>query len=794
MAGILSGSICPDGKTFIFPAFYFLSILICLSLYSYKKLFIFLILGLVFCSGYLLIQTRLSSDLPLHHISNYLDTKKIKLTGRVISFKKHHKIKYSTIVLIQSIETIGDTKKKATGKIILNIYGLSKTGPEFGDIIIFESSIKSIRNFMNPGAFDYQRFLKLKGIYGTAYSDTKKIKILTQPDQVNVFLKLIRKIEDLRTRYYDFISIHAKDSKSSTIIASLVTGKKEIISQDLRDLFSKAGISHLLAISGLHLSIVSLLFFNLFYRILSFSPSLTNSGRAKKIAGILSIFPLTGYAVFSGFSPSTQRAFIMIIVLLFSFVSEKEKDIVSSLSVAGIIILTLDPAALFSISFQLSFMAVIFIVAGVSVLKKYFLLQKTSVIAKMGLMLCITLFASLGTFPLTAHYFNIVSIIALLSNVIFIPVIGFIILPLGLISFVCFSFSPVFSILIINVCIQILSVSISILNFIISIPFSWSRVATLQWYEIAAIYLVFILIFLSLKGRKKLLPFIVFIIFLLVIVSFSTDRFQNSSNSNLKITIIDVGQGNSALIQTPEGKTILVDGGGFSDASSFDTGKFIVAPFLWQKGIWSLDYVILTHPESDHLNGLIFILANFAVQTLIKNHDGKNSESYVNLMRLCKKVNIRIWTPSTRADQLNLGPIKLIFYESPNEKFSYGYNNNSLVFKLIYNKFSMLFPGDILNNREKNLSNNTDINLDSNILLSPHHGSTTSSTKVFLDKIKPGIVIISCGRHNRYGFPHDKVLKRYKKFGIQIFRTDTDGAIFISSDGKHFSTKTHMVK
>ena len=794
MAGILAGSISPDDKTFVFPAIFLLSVLICLSLYSYKKFAFLFFLGLVFCCGYFSIQIKLTSDLPSHHISNYLDTKKIKVTGRVVSFKKHYKKKYSMIVLAQAIETKDNTKKKVTGRIILNIYGLSKTTPEFGDYILFESSIKSIRNFMNPGAFDYKRFLKLKGIYGAAYSDPNKIKILTRTDQIGFFSKQVRKIENLRTGYYNFILIHAKDLKASQIIASLITGKKEVISQDMRDLLSKAGISHLLAISGLHLSIVSLLFFLLFYQVLSFFPRLAISGRSKKIAGVLSLFPLIGYAIFSGFSPSTQRALIMIMVLLFSFVSEREKDIISSISVAGILILALDSAALFSISFQLSFVAVVFIAGGVFLLKRHFLMQKKNMINRIGLMGCVTFFASLGTFPLTAHYFNMVSIIALVSNFIFIPIIGFIVLPLGLISLVCFSYFPLVAHFIIQLCTQILLVSIMVLNFMVCLPFSWSRVTNLQWNEIAAIYLVFILFFLGFKEHKKLLIPIFVLIFLLVAFNFSINQFQKKSNSNLTITILDVGQGNSALIQTPEGKNILVDGGGFSDISSFDTGRFIIAPFLWQKAIQSLDYVILSHPESDHLNGLIFILDNFDVQTLIKNNDQKDSEPFVTLMKICKKKNIRIWNPLTLADQLNFGTIKLIFYESSKEKFSNDFNNNSLVFKLIYNKFSMLFAGDILHHREKNLSINTEIDLYSDILLSPHHGSSTSSTKVFLDKVAPGTIIISCGWQNRYGFPSDKVLKRYKKMGMQIFRTDKDGAVFISSDGNNYSTKAHMVR
>ncbi|WP_299980639.1 DNA internalization-related competence protein ComEC/Rec2 [Desulfobacula sp.] len=791
IAGILAGNLSPDNKTFAFFVLSALFVLFFIAFYFNKKIIFIFILGLVFSFGYLSIQIKLFPDVPSHHISNYLDSKKIVITGRIVSFAKHYEKKQKTILLCQTIETKDRMKEKVTGKINLNIYGLSKKGPEFGDMIMFESSIRSVRNFMNPGAFDYKKFLKLKEIYGTAYTNIKKIEILTDMDQIGFSSRLIRKIEKLRTNYYHFILNHTKRSKPGKIMASLITGKKEVISPDIRDLFSKAGISHLLAISGLHLSIVSLLFFYFFYRFLSFIPALLIAARSKKIAGILTIVPLIIYAIFSGFSPSTQRALIMIIVLLVSFISEKEKDILSSLSVAGILILILDSAALFSISFQLSFIAVIFIVCGISLLKKVSFIFKKNLLSRIVMMMFVSFFASLGTFPLTAHYFNVVSTIALISNFIAIPVLGFIVLPSGLISLVFFPYFPWFAIFIINFCSQLISFLITFSEFLVSIPYSWSRTVTLQWIEIAAIYLFFLSIFFGLKGHRKIPACLLALTFLLVAFNFSNDGLKKTLRPSLTITIIDVGQGNSALIQTPEGKNILVDGGGFPDISSFDTGRFIIAPFLWQKKIRSLDYVILTHPESDHLNGLLFILQNFDVNALIKNSDKRNSKNYMELITTCKKRNIKILNPLSEGKHMDFGITKLLFYDSSKAPSSYNFNNNSLVFKVIYKDFSMLFPGDILTDREESLSTQNDPDLQSSILLSPHHGSSSSSTKFFLEKVQPENVIISCGWRNRHGFPHSEVLKRYNKMGMNIFRTDEDGAIFISSDGKNHNILTH---
>ena len=170
------------------------------------------------------------------------------------------------------------------------------------------------------------------------------------------------------------------------------------------------------------------------------------------------------------------------------------------------------------------------------------------------------------------------------------------------------------------------------------------------------------------------------------------------------------------------------------------------------------------------------------------------SKPYAELIQTCTKKNIPVWHPSLKAKKINLGETRLIFHDSSTDGFSYDLNENSLVFKLIYQNFSMLFSGDILWRREKTLSCQHDLDLNSKILLAPHHGSCSSSTQVFLDKVQPKSVVISCGWHNKYGFPHETVLQRYREMKVNIFRTDEDGAIFISSNGKNHTITPHKGK
>jgi len=791
MAGILFGNYLPDSKTSILFVLATLSILIILAFCFYKKTIFILFLFLVSGFGFFSIQMKLYPEISPDHISHFMDIKKTIIQGKIVSFARHYDKKIKLTFQCRNIITPDQIMNKVSGTIDLSIYLSSGELPQYGDIIEFESTLRSAQNFQNPGAFDYVRFSKLMGLSGTAYCDQKKIRILTEKDQVDIFTLFIRRIENIRMEFCNFISDHTGHSESGKILASLITGKIELISPDSRELFSKAGISHLYAVSGLHLTMIGMIFYSVIFYFLSFFPKYLITGKSKKLAWAITLIPLTLYCIFSGLSPSTQRAFIMTALLLFSLISEKETDIISSLSMSGILILLIDSAALFSISFQLSFIAVFFIIYGLSLIKKDSFPYKKHLLGRSALVICITLFAALGTSPLTAHYFNIISLVQVIANLLLIPIIGTVALSFGILALFCFSFLPAFSGLIVDFCCLLISFSIRSCEILVSIPFSWLRVMTLDWTEVTLMYLVLAFIYAALKGKKRLSAAMVVPILFFSLYNFSNSTSKKNPDNKLNITIIDVGQGNSALIQTPQDYKILVDGGGFSESSTFDTGKNILAPFLWQNKINTLDYVVLSHPESDHLNGLIYILKNFKVYTLIKNIDNVETETYETLVETCKNKDIRIWEPSKNGESINIGETELLFFKAIDNALPGKLNNNSLVFRILYKEFSMLFPGDILAAREKNLVKAKDVTLHSDILLAPHHGSSSSSTDVFLDKVQAKSVIISCGRNNQYKFPHPDVLKRYNDMGIRIFRTDTDGAIFISSDGSDPIIKTH---
>ena len=267
-------------------------------------------------------------------------------------------------------------------------------------------------------------------------------------------------------------------------------------------------------------------------------------------------------------------------------------------------------------------------------------------------------------------------------------------------------------------------------------------------------------------------------------------------DEDLRVTMIDVGQGSSALLEFPKGFVMLIDGGGFSDNAIFDVGAFIIAPYLWQKKIKTVDTIILSHPESDHLNGLIYIAKHFNVKTIWTNGEVANTYGYKQLAKIVagKKINMPTFRDLSRKHDINGVGLEILYPEcnflnkKKKEKWR-NINNNSLVVRVAYNAKSFLFPGDIMAKAEKELVAIAGKQLESTVLIAPHHGSKTSSTRLFLEKVKPEIVIISSGRNSRLKHPDPLVLKRYQKLGYKIFCTSQNGALAMSTDGSSLITK-----
>ena len=350
--------------------------------------------------GYISIQPWVVPKLPSNHIIHFVDSHKWKIVGTIdnnpIEIKNRQKF-------ILQTETLwgNNTSFSVLGKLRVTVIGIGHK-LSMGDRVSFTSRIRSIRSFNNPGGFDYKRYMEFKRIWGTAYVQREKISLLERPLENSFRLR----IQAARDKISDLIET-TKEGDQQKVLKALIIGDKKCIPQYLRETFNRAGVGHLLAISGLHIGIVATVAFILFSWMLSHSKTFLWNAWTKKGAAVLSLIPVFFYGLVAGMSPSTQRAVIMVTVFLMTFLFEREQDPMNTLAFAAMLILIVHPPALFSISFQLSFSAVFSILYGLSRIPiqqsrdKSLANQKIGYKVKEKLLsfILVSLFAILGTFP-----------------------------------------------------------------------------------------------------------------------------------------------------------------------------------------------------------------------------------------------------------------------------------------------------------------------------------------------------------------------------------------------------------
>jgi len=810
ISGIVVGAWFPGNATWAI-----IVVFVCLAtLFVFirkKRTPAFFPLGLLIALGYLSIQPWVFPAFPPNHVIHFMDTHAWKITGVIVTSDAKYLNRQKCILRTEFLEDNGEPFP-VMGRIRLTVSG-DGSHLSTGDRIVFWARIRVIRNFSNPGGFDYQRYMAFKKVWGSAYVPANKLTLIEK----NVEKGVRAIISYTRNRTSHLID-QVGDKEQQGVLKALIVGDRNAISPELRMSFNRVGAGHLLAISGLHIGIIATASFLFFKWILSHIRFFLLNAWTKKGAVLLSIVPVLVYGLLSGLSPSTQRAMIMVIVFLMAFLVEREHDLMNTLAIAAMIILIVHPPSVFSISFQFSFASVLAIIYGLSRLppvwpsgQNRFRKQKWSKAAiKLYYFFMTSFFAVVGTLPLVMHYFNQVSLVGLPANIIFIPLIGFVVVPLGILAVFILPFSANGALACLKAGAVVLEHVIKIINFISG--WSWAAVKTVtsNYLEIFCFYVLF-WVLLNLKRvpvrtpldlskgqsnqSKHSIQKPMVIVGLLTVLMFSANvaywLYQRCWHNDLRVTMIDVGHGNASLLELPYGYNMLIDGGGFSDNRVFDVGASIVAPLLWRKKILSVDTLVLSHANSDHLNGLIYIAENFHVKNVWTNHETADTFGYRFFMETIKKNNIRMPAYHNIAGVHDINGVHIdILY--PREDFIEkrktetwrNLDNNSLILKASFKDVSFLFPGDIKARGEYELVSTVGDKLRSSVLLAPHHGSKTSSTERFLETVKPEVVVISSRYKSRFGFPHPSVLKRYQDMGCRILETARNGAVSLRTDGQ----------
>lgn len=733
-------------------------------------------------------------------ISRFAGSEKMTLEGFVAESPKVFPEKAD--LTVETVRIIRDGRiVPVEGRILLTIRDPREL-PDYGDLIRFKTKLKPPRNFYNPGGFDYERYLRGKGIRLRGTLDKSGYVVI----RAGCGHPLKSCLEKFRTTLRRIIRTHAP-SPEGEIIQAMILGEQSEIPREVMDRFNQTGTSHIIAISGFNIGIIAAFSFLIVKALTAFSEYLLLRFNMVKVSTLFAVVPIILYAFIAGFGISVVRATLMILSSLAAILLGKEQDLPNTLAFAGLLILAASPLSLFDVSFQLSFTAVASLLYLVPRFSLFLPLHPgepvrhprlRKALTAFILFLAATLAATLGAAPLIAYYFNLLSLVTLLANILIVPLMGYLVILIGMAVILTAPLCSGITIVLVKICAWLTGLALSIAESLCRLPMAYAFVTTPTLPEVAAYYLLLITgvtwidwwrgqrdpegpaMTESTRARLKLCTCLLVIFFMVDGLYFF---YKDRHPGRLRATFLDVGQGNSTLIDFPGGTKMLIDGGGSHDGR-FDTGRYILAPFLWQEKIDRMDIVVLSHPHPDHLNGLIYILRHFPVREVWSNGDAEDSVFYDLFLKIIREKGIRHCIMEKGSPPVIINGVRIDILHPPRHwgREVFDANDRSLVLKISYGKTGILFPGDISETAEGLLLEKREI-LRSSVLLAPHHGSARSSSRPFLRAVRPEAVIFSCGAGNIFRFPHPDALKRYRETGSRIFRTDLDGALRIETDG-----------
>ncbi len=656
-----------------------------------------------------------------------------------------------------------------TGRILLYV-GEGASGFLTGDRVRFISRINKPRNFGLPGEFDYVRYLAYRNVHVTAYVPETRDLILVRR---NARYRLQSLTDMVAARIGRFVDSTVPGEEGS-ILKALLLGDTGNISEKTKEAYAKTGVSHILSISGFHVGIVSLFVFYLLSCLIGSSEFLLLHLNVRRLILLLTIPFVIFYLFLSGAAPATVRSVIMIMAYVAALMLERETHPLNSLMLAALIILVCSPPALFDISFQLSFLALWGIIVLVPLFAAPFKGGEGKIRYKLLIFLMVSTAATLATLAPVAYYFHRVSFTGLVANFFIVPLVGYgaVVLCFSALPFIFFF--PLLAGLLLKTAALAVKASGCIINLFATLPAFPTLNPTLTDLLLFYLFLTCIT-FVSQKKRRFLLCGSLVVIFALIK---SVTLLAAGNEKVLGITFFSVGQGESTLISFPNGRKMLVDGGGSLRDGGMDVGKRLLAPALWRKGVGRIDYVVLSHPHPDHLKGLLYVLENFPVGEFWESGIRTDADESRELTRILAEKHVPIHLINSAARPISVGDALIEplapFPHTPVQEEDV--NDNSLVFRLKYGDFSMLFTGDIGPDTETFLVGHPEC-LSCTVLKVAHHGSRYSTSDAFLTAASPRIALISAGYGNSFGLPADRTLALLDRRGVKVFRTDLDGTI-----------------
>lgn len=661
--------------------------------------------------------------------------KKLWVQGKVASLPHLSPLHSSFLFHVERLQDEKTTKQVST--LILLSWQHSRHLP-VGDEWRFPVRLKKIRGTMNPGGFDLEAWAFQNGVRakGSVFEKEKSVFIARH--------FFFHPIDQLRQQIQEQSKKYLPISRTSAWIVALMIGERIGIPQSEWEILRNTGTNHLMAIAGLHIGFMSAFAHFITLKIWR-RPSWLLFLPASQAAAFASLGVALLYSALAGFSIPTQRALIMLAVYLITTLKRRRLSLWQPFSLALFVVLLINPFSILSSSFWLSFITLALLIYGMSGR-----LSPQGAWWKWGRPQWIL---AVGLLPLSLWFFMQFSLLSFFANFVAIPWVGFLVLPLCLVSAFFLLFLPSCSSLTLGLADQILGLLWWLLSWISQLPWAvWYQCLPHYGYLLVTLGGVFILLLpVGFPGRMLGLFWLLPLLYIQPV---------RPAEGELLFSLLDVGQGLSAVIQTQH--HVLVFDTGAHMGSGSDMGESVLVPFLRSQGIQKVDRLVISHGDNDHSGGAGSLLRQFKVGSI--------------------KTSVPLQFSAWLADYCLSGQewkwdgVQFRFLHPTQATLNLD-NDSSCVLQIATANKRILLPGDIEKRAEKILVSDPRRDLAADLLVAPHHGSKTSGLRDFINQVHPQYVLYALGYRNRYHFPSPVILQAYRDLGVLQYDTASEGAI-----------------
>lgn len=710
------------------------------------------------------------------------------------------------ILLVEATRLVRQGKEQvAHGRIRLTWREPGEYSLIYGDHVAFMARVREPYGTMNPGGFHFGQYLKRQGIHAVATLQGPEA-IRVQGTPVRTTRELILGVVDHWRQTIHHAAVSSLTNPALGLFLGMVLGEQSYIESDIRDAFMASGTVHILSISGSHLGLLALLIFAGARWSLRQLPTfclerLSLRLTATRFAILITLPAVSFYTVLAGAEMPTVRSWIMIVVCCVGIWLGRERNLLTALAVAALLMVLPHPEAIQDISFQLSYLSVAAIALVVLVRKQkesnlsgldaaFPPAQPTWLVGlwhKAVLAWLITLAVSLATLPLVAHDFHQIPWLGLFANMVIVPLVGALMIPLGLLS----------GMLVLvwgGGTLPMASVNQWVFDWLAQVVSMVSHIPGATWYVASPSLSSMIVFWGMLAGvvalwHRHLIRWGCGAILLGILLWWGWSPRTGWDPGTVRVTFLDVGQGDATLIELPDGQTVLIDGG--PSYRRLDMGRAVIGPYLWNQGIRRLDHVVATHPQWDHVGGLPWVLDTFEVGQYWDNGVSRPERFFSRLHLAVKSAGLQEQITTAGTVIVSPGPCSLTVLSPSRSQRAERYgswtvssgkdlNNRSLVIRLECGQHSFLFTADV---EQQSLDELLHVSngFSARIVKVPHHGAKSSLNREWVNRLQAEAMVVSVGAHNRYGHPAPEVLDAYDKRGLPLYRTDRDGAVWFTA-------------